>query len=483
MGPTGTGAEGTGPHGGGSTVECSRRGVSCWEGAAAAAGRASYLGSSHTPVGTGIVAAAAGDSGSAPSQAPAAQSPCAEDMLLLKALTDAGINPRRVRNVRQPDPNGDALKHFRAKGIELAAAGVQRSDFVNPAGHRWVLLAMPGEDQGQQYAEADRFFQQGDLGVNVPSEVCLASAEYSGVCVLAEALLGSGLSSYADGFESRDQSKQQPDDFWIKTSLGQTQTFRCVFQSPHQILPVYTISMSDRDCGQDGTFPAPAKLGDSFSVPGKDCTDSDMHTEIAELKLVNSRLTEQLARIRRKRRCETNNASRNRRRGDIAGCQRVAIAELDVGVTGLEGVQLVSEADSSEPALGGGSAAKKRRRGRVQGEVAQDTLIIESKGGKAIRRAKSGMKVGGLEWKDSVMAGAVANWALNSLSFKAAGKTINAGLRVQGVRFWFKAEPRRHYKSRRRINGIPELPLRDISTPSMCHCVFAMDLAKNSWFF
>ena len=220
MGPTGTGAQGTGPHGGGSTAACSRRGVSCWEGAAAAAGRASNLGSAHTPVGTGTVAAAAGDSGSAPSQAPAAQSPCAEDMLLLKALVDAGINPRRVHSVRQPDPNGDALKKFRAKGIELAAAGVQRSDFVNPAGHRWVLLAMPGEDQGQQYAEAARFFQPGDLGVNVPSEVCLASAEYSGVCVLAEALLGSGLSSYADGFESRDQSKQQPDDFWIKTSAA-----------------------------------------------------------------------------------------------------------------------------------------------------------------------------------------------------------------------------------------------------------------------
>ncbi len=67
------------------------------------------------------------------------------------------------------------------------------------------------------------------------------------------------------------------------------------------------------------------------------------------------------------------------------GCQRVTIAELDVGVTGLEGVQLVSEADSSEdsePALGKGSAAKKRGRGRVQGEVATDTLIIESKAAK-----------------------------------------------------------------------------------------------------
>ena len=480
------------PHGGGSMAECSRRGVSGSEAAAAAAGRASNLGSAHTPVGTGTVGKAAGDggSGAAPLQAPAA--PGAEDMLLLKALADAGINPRRVHNVRQPYPNGAALEHFQAKGIELAAAGVQRGDFANPAGHRWVLLAMPGEDQDERYAEAAKLFQTRDLGDDLlkPIEVCLASAEYSGVCVLARALLGSGLSSYAlyaDGFESLEQSQQPQGDFWIITSLDQTQTFRCVFRSLHQLLPIYTIIMSGWNGDRDGTFPAPANLGDSFSVPGNDCTDRDIHTEIAKLKLENSELEAEksvlkgkLARIRRKRKCETNNAGRNRKRDDMEGCQRVTIAELAVGVTGLEGVELV--VDSDVPALGGGSAAKKRPR-RVQGEVAQDTLFIESKGGKAIRRATSGKKVGGLEWKDSVMAGAVASWALHSLSFKAAGKTVNAGLRIQGVRFWFKAEPRRQYKSRRRKNATPEIPLRDISTPSMRDGVFAMDLAKNSWFY
>ena len=423
------------------------------------------------------------------SQMPVA--PGAADMLLLKALADAGINPRRVHNVRQPYPSSAALEHFQAKGIELAAAGVQRGDFANPAGHRWVLLAMPGEDQDQRYAEAARLFHTPDLCEDLlkPIEVCLASAEYSGVCVLARALLGSGLSSYAlyaDGFKSLDQSQQTQGDFWIITSLGQTQTFRCVFRSLHQLLPIYTIIMSAWDGDREGTFPAPAKLGNSFSVPGNDCTDPDFHSELATLKLENSKLETEnsllkgkLARVRRKRKCETNKAGRTRKRDDMAGCQRVTIAELAVGVTGLEGVELV---DSDEPALGGGSAAKKRPR-RVQGEVAQDTLFIESKGGKAIRRATSGKKVGGLEWKDSVMAGAVASWALHSLSFKAAGKTVNAGLRIQGVRFWFKAEPRRHYKSRRRKNATPEIPLRDISTPSMRDGVFAMDLAKNSWFY
>ena len=83
------------------------------------------------------------------------------------------------------------------------------------------------------------------------------------------------------------------------------------------------------------------------------------------------------------------------------------------------------------------------------------------------------------------MASAVANWALYSMSFKAAGKTANAGLRIQGVRFWFKAEPLRQYKSRRRKgqkNSIPEIPLKDISTASMRDGVFAMELAKNSCF-
>jgi hypothetical protein len=166
----------------------------------------------------------------------------------------------------------------------------------------------------------------------------------------------------------------------------------------------------------------------------------------------------------------------------MGGCQEVTVAEMAPRVTGLEGVQLVSEVDSAEPALGGGDAAMKKRC-RVKGEVAQDKLIVELNGGKAIRRATSGKKLGGLEWKDSVMLGAVANWALNSLSFKAAGKTANAGLRIQGVRFWFKAEPLRNYKSRRNKKGTPEIPLRDISTPSMREGVFAMELAKNYCFY
>ena len=174
--------------------------------------------------------------------------------------------------------------------------------------------------------------------------------------------------------------------------------------------------------------------------------DAAIRAENANLRADNERLLKQADRTRKKRRRETRKAARAKKSNNMGGCQEVTVAEMAPRVTGLEGVQLVSEVDSAEPALGGVGAAIKKRC-HVKGEVAQDKLIVELNGGKAIRRATSGKKLGGLEWKDSVMLGAVANWALNSLSFKAAGKTANAGLRIQGVRFWFKAEPLR---SRRR---------------------------------
>ncbi len=65
-------------------------------------------------------------------------------------------------------------------------------------------------------------------------------------------------------------------------------------------------------------------------------------------------------------------------------------------------------------------AGKKIR--RLQGEMATDKMIYESMGGKTIRRARSGSKLAGLGWKDSKMAVSAANWSLNKLSFKAAGK-------------------------------------------------------------
>ena len=80
------------------------------------------------------------------------------------------------------------------------------------------------------------------------------------------------------------------------------------------------------------------------------------------------------------------------------------------------------------------------------------------------------------------MAGAVANWALYALSYKAAGKWVNAATRIKGVRCWFKAEPRRKNKTRRLPRNLV-IPLPDISTKSLRGGVYAMELAKNHLFY
>ena len=172
--------------------------------------------------------------------------------------------------------------------------------------------------------------------------------------------------------------------------------------------------------------------------------------------------------------------SARRSANKVEGCQPVSIASLAAPVTGLEGVDMVAMNEDSErqAALG----QKKAKHRRVQNEVATEKLIVESRGGKAIRRSADGHKLGGLEWKDTEMAAAVANWSLDALSFKAAAKTSNAALRRKGVRFWFQAAPRRSNQTRR-LPKNRKLPLVDISYASMRDGVFAMELAKNYWLY
>jgi hypothetical protein len=170
-------------------------------------------------------------------------------------------------------------------------------------------------------------------------------------------------------------------------------------------------------------------------------------------------------------------ARRNAKKQDrsVEGCKLVTIAGEAAPVTGLEGTALIpvqTDVESPENC----PAGEKIR--RLQGEMATDKMIYESMGDKTIRRARSGSKLGGLGWKDSEMAVSVANWSLNKLSFKAAGKNSNFTARAKGTRFWFKAEPRRNNKTRRLTSNKP-VPLPDISTTSMRSGVFAMDLAKN----
>ena len=205
------------------------------------------------------------------------------------------------------------------------------------------------------------------------------------------------------------------------------------------------------------------------------------------LKENHSKLQVRHTNLKKKRKADLDTERRAKKRegGLVEGCHQVTIAQQVVEVTGLERALLVADPGSVAAGQGEGVAARKRPR-RVQNEVARDKLIVESIGGKAIRTSASGKKIGGLRWKDHEMASAVANWSLLSLSFRAAGKTTNAGMRTKGVRYWFKAQPLRKYKTRRVARGglgsktaAPEIPLVDISKTSMRDGVFAMELAKN----
>ena len=72
------------------------------------------------------------------------------------------------------------------------------------------------------------------------------------------------------------------------------------------------------------------------------------------------------------------------------------------------------EAEKSAP------GAKKPRH-RLQNEVATEKLIVESMGGKSIRRYTGGHKLGGLEWKDIEMAAAVHLHRHHHLEFAQEG--------------------------------------------------------------
>ena len=76
----------------------------------------------------------------------------------------------------------------------------------------------------------------------------------------------------------------------------------------------------------------------------------------------------------------------------MEGCLAVTIAGQVVEATGLEGATVVPDQAADDALDGGGGVAKKKPSGRLQGELATDTIIVESKGGKAIWRNKAGKK-------------------------------------------------------------------------------------------
>ena len=114
------------------------------------------------------------------------------------------------------------------------------------------------------------------LKLILATEFDLASAEYCGVGVLARALFGNGLSLYDDRFESSGQN-QPRGDCWIGSCPHQPQMRSFFFPSPHQVLPMYTVLISDQHDNLDGqrdNFSTPTKPRDNFSAPEKVSTDT-----------------------------------------------------------------------------------------------------------------------------------------------------------------------------------------------------------------
>ena len=180
--------------------------------------------------------------------------PDATDRMLLQACAELDLDPQRVLNVIQPISRDEALQPFLKKGMEMASAGLERGEYVNPAGHRWVLLSIPGTSQDEQYREASRLFGTPDLQsmshtteVDLATEFDLASAEYCGVGVLARALFGNRLSLYDDGFESSGQNQTQG-DCWTGSCPHQPQMrslfFRALIKSYQCTQSSYLTSMT-----------------------------------------------------------------------------------------------------------------------------------------------------------------------------------------------------------------------------------------------
>ncbi len=94
------------------------------------------------------------------------------------------------------------------EGVELALAALARGSmtFMNPAGHSWVILAVPGSDEAEESRNTARILR-GEFSIfdaadtlaqsaDQRTKVYLARGQYHGAGILARALLGSGQPPY-----------------------------------------------------------------------------------------------------------------------------------------------------------------------------------------------------------------------------------------------------------------------------------------------
>ena len=462
------------------------------------AGAGKPVGSTSTPA----AATCTGSTGSIPGY---------DKSLLLEACQAVRLPMGRLRSIQQHTPSTDALHDFSSKGFELAMAALARGSmtFMNPAGHSWVILAVPGSDAAEQsrntvrilrgefsmYDAADTLAQSADQR----TKVYLASDQYHGAGILTRALLGSGQSPYdlpSDSAPGSSTVTAESDFIALPPPPRESCLLMClgVFKSKHQLLPVFSVCIDAWGASAPGSA---AQQGDSLEdmegqgqclllAPARNSSDAHRTTLKDQIIIWNLKKRVRELEVNRKVKRRENallkekirSAHRRRKTNDeniVQGCHRVTLEAEQPRLCGMETISL----DEKGPGPERPSEAKKRKCAR--GAVGIETIFVKMQGGKGSRRDPgSKSKPGGLAWRDGVMACAVMTFSLFRVSYKTGGAMCFSWLRAIQREVYIKAEALGNCKSRRIKPESLHHIFPNISPRSMRRGVHSMNLAKNS---
>ena len=473
--------------------------------------------STHTPV----------DSTSTPAATSTGPSPSDHDEnLLLEACQAVRLPICRVRtgSIQQHNPSPEALHNFAGKGFELALAalapGTTSSDklsltFINPAGHSWVLLAVPGSDEAVQlsnaacilrgefsvFAAADTLAQaQAGHPPNQRTTVLLAGDQYHGAGILSRALLGSGQSPYDQSAPGGGAATVTAEpDFLIASPRDACQrVFSGVFKSNHQLLPIFSVyinawgASAPGSAAQQGDGRLSDAAGQFLLLAPVTQPNLQLSQQITIWKLRNiynkqqQKLKDRNKKIALAKARSSDESRRRKRREDetILGCRRVTLAAEQPRMCGMESISLNEGCEAADSGAGQQdgperpSAAKKRK--CIRGTMGIETIVFKMEGCKGSRKVH-GSKPGGLAWRDGIMACSVMTFSLFKVSFKTGGAMCFSWLRSIQQELYIKAEALGRYKSRRLKPESLHHIFQDISPRSMCRGVHSMNIAKNSW--
>ena len=444
-----------------------------------------------------------------------------DENLLLEACQAVRLPICRVRtgSIQQHNPSPEALHNFTGKGFELALAalapGTTSSDklsltFINPAGHSWVLLAVPGSDEAVQlrnaacilrgefsvFAAADTLAQaQAGHPPNQRTTVLLAGDQYHGAGILSRALLGSGQSPYDQSAPDGGAATVTAEpDFLIASPRDACQrVFSGVFKSSHQLLPIFSVYINAWGASAPGSA---AQQGDDrlSDAAGRflllaPVTQSSLQLRqqimIWKLRTQNDRqrqeLKERNKQIALAKERSRDESRRRKRREDatILGCRRVTLAAEQPRVCGMESISLNEGCETADSGAGQQDGPEKKRK-CIRGTMGIETIVFKMEGCKGSRKVH-GSKPGGLAWRDGIMACSVMTFSLFKVSFKTGGAMCFSWLRSIQQEVYIKAEALGRYKSRRLKPESLHHIFQDISPRSMRRGVHSMNIAKNSW--